>query len=181
MLPRRSLWHGCIGKAWEVQQIQSLLRTGTAWDRYRLPKGLHSLDPSGSFIPRRSTAGRGEEHNLLFFMGRCLFHRQIRTTSGAIAKWFLDLSYIVLHSMNLKLQRILNSFVEILFPDTTHGTAIGLPISWGGAMGVFLGRQSGLAVPWSVVSGMVATWSDHRRFEVNDVTRAVCFGHMLPR
>ena len=25
---------------------------------------------------------------------------------------------------------------------TLHGTAIGLPISWGGAMRVFLGRQS---------------------------------------
>ena len=32
-------------------------------------------------------------------------------------------------------------------PDTTNGTAIGLPPHWGGARGVWLGRQSGLAVP----------------------------------
>ena len=31
--------------------------------------------------------------------------------------------------------------------QTLHGTAIGLPISWGGARGVCLGRQSVLAVP----------------------------------
>ena len=35
-----------------------------------------------------------------------------------------------------------------LYPrHDVSGTAIGLPISWGGASGVWLGRQSKLAVP----------------------------------